>query len=108
MLQTLILACEGLSASAPIGDYGCRNVNSQNSNQQGKYLLASPHSSFIGSIPENYDTYLGPLLFEFTVADMAARMANILDRPARVLEAELGKVPTTMNFQATVFAGYKV
>jgi len=39
---------------------------------------------------------------------MAARMANILDRPARVLEAEFGKVPTTMDFQATVFAGYEV
>ena len=50
----------------------------------------STNASFTGSIPENYDTYLGPLLFEFSAADMARRVADGLDRPGRVLEVACG------------------
>ena len=50
----------------------------------------STNTSFTGSIPENYDTYLGPLLFEFSGADMARRVAAALGRPARVLEVACG------------------
>ena len=50
----------------------------------------STNTSFTGSIPENYDTYLGPLLFEFSAADMARRVAAALGRPARVLEVACG------------------
>ena len=43
---------------------------------------------FAGSIPELYDTYLVPLIFEPYAADLAARLAS---RPlARVLEIAAG------------------
>lgn len=43
---------------------------------------------FAGSIPEIYDTYLAPLIFENYAADMAARIADA--RPAAVLETAAG------------------
>jgi hypothetical protein len=39
---------------------------------------------FEGSIPETYDRYLGPLLFEPYARDLAARLAALA--PTRVLE----------------------
>jgi hypothetical protein len=42
-------------------------------------VLATPaaipptHVQFTGSIPENYDQHLGPLMFEFAAADIARR-----------------------------------
>lgn len=50
----------------------------------------SIHSGFTGSIPENYDTYLGPILFEFSGLDMAHRVAKTLIGPARILEVACG------------------
>lgn len=44
--------------------------------------------NFSGSIPENYHRYLGPLLFEWSAADLAARVAAL--KPARVLEIAAG------------------
>ncbi|WP_335684896.1 class I SAM-dependent methyltransferase [Sneathiella sp.] len=48
------------------------------------------NAAFTGSIPENYDTYLGPLLFEFSGADMARQVSAALDGPAKVLEVACG------------------
>jgi ubiquinone/menaquinone biosynthesis C-methylase UbiE len=45
-------------------------------------------SVFTGSIPENYDRYLGPLIFEDYAVDLAERTAAL--RPARVLETAAG------------------
>ena len=43
---------------------------------------------FAGSIPELYDTYLVPLIFEPYAADLARRVAAV--RPRRVLEIAAG------------------
>src|SRR4051812_41455355 len=43
---------------------------------------------FAGSIPETYDRYLGPLLFEPYARDLAAKLAALA--PARVLETAAG------------------
>src|SRR3954447_24225326 len=43
---------------------------------------------FAGSIPETYDRYLGPLLFEPYARDLAAGLAALA--PARVLETAAG------------------
>ncbi len=43
---------------------------------------------FVGSIPELYDRYLGPLIFEPYAHDLAARVAALA--PARVLETAAG------------------
>ena len=45
-------------------------------------------SLFAGSIPEVYDTYLVPLIFESYAADLAPRLAQ--RRPRRVLEIAAG------------------
>ncbi len=50
----------------------------------------STNVSFTGSIPEVYDTYLGPLLFEFSAADFARRVAAAFGRPGKVLEVACG------------------
>ena len=47
------------------------------------------HSEFTGSIPEVYDTCLGPLLFEFPAADLATRVSGVVDG-GRVLEIACG------------------
>ena len=48
------------------------------------------HAQFVGSIPENYDRHLGPLLFEFSAADIARRVASVHSRPGRLLEVACG------------------
>lgn len=53
-------------------------------------MTSSPSASFTGSIPENYDTYLGPLLFEFSAADLARRVSDALGKPAKILEIACG------------------
>jgi hypothetical protein len=35
--------------------------------------MADTHTAFVCSIPENYDRYLGPLIFEEYAADVANR-----------------------------------
>ena len=51
-------------------------------------MSATPNVNFSGSIPEAYDRYLGPLLFEWSAEDMAARVAAT--KPSRVLEIAAG------------------
>ncbi len=68
----------------------------------------STNASFTGSIPENYDTYLGPLLFEFSAADMARRVANGLGRPGRVLEVACGTGISTRHLANTLPEGTEI
>jgi len=51
--------------------------------------MIETHVAFSGSIPAVYDTCLGPLLFEFPAADIAERVAGVIDR-GRVLEIACG------------------
>jgi len=50
--------------------------------------MPEPNAAFTGSIPENYDRYLGPVLFEPYAKDLVARL-NISD-DASVLELACG------------------
>ena len=60
----------------------------------------STHASFSGPVPENYDRYLGPVLFEPYAADLAARL------PAtpglRVLELACGTGRVTRRLRAAL------
>ncbi len=51
-------------------------------------MKRDPNVIFEGSIPENYDRYLGPALFEPFANDMAARLQR--ERPRNVLELACG------------------
>jgi len=70
--------------------------------------MCSTHTSFTGSIPENYDTYLGPVLFEFTPADMARRVAKAVDGPVRILEAACGAGISTRHLANALPAGSEI
>ena len=48
------------------------------------------HAQFIGSIPGIYDEHLGPLLFEFSAADLAKRVREVQPGADRVLEIACG------------------
>jgi ubiquinone/menaquinone biosynthesis C-methylase UbiE len=51
-------------------------------------LMPTPNAAFVGSIPENYDRYLGPLLFEPYALDLVSRLHVYED--ANVLELACG------------------
>ncbi len=55
---------------------------------------------FAGSIPQVYDSYLVPLIFETYAADLAARVAAL--RPGRVLELAAGTGVVTRQLAATL------
>ena len=61
--------------------------------------------SFTGTIPQNYDTHLGPILFEFTAEDMAKRVTAALNGPARVLEVACGTGISTRHLAGALPAG---
>src|ERR1051325_1805043 len=50
--------------------------------------MPTNHAAFVGSIPENYDRYLGPVLFKPYANDLAARVAAPAD--GTVLELACG------------------
>ena len=50
--------------------------------------MTDQNAAFVGSIPENYDRYLGPALFEPYAADLVGRLE--LDEGASVLELACG------------------
>lgn len=50
--------------------------------------MSQSASQFVGEIPQNYDTCLGPIFFEDYAADLARRVAALA--PARVLELAAG------------------
>ncbi len=51
-------------------------------------MKPDPNVIFEGSIPENYDRYLGPAFFEPFAKDITARLSG--ERPAKVLEIACG------------------
>lgn len=38
--------------------------------------MSQGHTAFVGSIPENYDKYLGPVFFDMYAADLVARLPD--------------------------------
>lgn len=48
------------------------------------------HVQFVGTVPENYDTYLGPLIFEFSAKDLAERVNKKVSTDASILETACG------------------
>lgn len=58
------------------------------------------HAAFVGSIPENYDRYLGPLLFEPYALDIVARLQA--SENAAVLELACGTGIVTRKLRDTL------
>jgi ubiquinone/menaquinone biosynthesis C-methylase UbiE len=52
--------------------------------------MSGRQAEFIGEIPQNYDSGLGPVLFAGYAVDMARRAASLGGTPARVLETAAG------------------
>jgi SAM-dependent methyltransferase len=50
--------------------------------------MTDSHAAFVGSIPENYDRYLGPMFFEPYASDLASRVSGL--KRGRVLELACG------------------
>src|SRR2546422_8498354 len=50
--------------------------------------MSNDNAAFVGSIPQNYDRYLGPLFFFEHADDLAARLP--VSRGTRVLETACG------------------
>lgn len=59
---------------------------------EGATAAPAPPPTFGGSIPDEYDRHLGPVLFDFSARDMAARVEEGLPTgdPGRVLEVACG------------------
>ena len=63
------------------------------SDHQGQDQGQDHHESdrgFVGSVPELYDRYMVPLIFESYAADLVARVAQVVDGSDRVLEVAAG------------------
>ncbi len=58
---------------------------------------------FAGSIPENYDRYMVPLIFELFAADLARRAASL--SPGAVLEIAAGTGVVTRALAPQLYAG---
>lgn len=63
-------------------------------------------AQFVGSIPQNYDAGLGPVLFTHAAADIAERAAAL--KPARVLEIAAGTGICTLALFETLPSGTKI
>src|ERR1700694_494048 len=50
----------------------------------GKTSIQTSHVAFVGSVPENYDRFLGPVLFEPYARDLASRVAGL--HPKKLVE----------------------
>jgi SAM-dependent methyltransferase len=64
------------------------HIASPNLSQQDNCTMTSLDSRFAGSIPDIYDHYLGPVIFQPYAEDLAARVANA--QPKSVLEIAAG------------------
>lgn len=62
--------------------------------------MSNSNASFIGSIPENYDKYLGPLIFEEYSVDLANRFA--VPDGGRVLEVAAGTGLASRHLRAVL------
>jgi hypothetical protein len=58
--------------------------------------------SFAGSVPENYDRYMVPLIFEQYAADIARRAASL--SPSAVLETAAGSGVSAVSARETELA----
>ena len=65
--------------------------------------MADRDAAFVGSIPENYDRYLGPLLFHENADTMAARL--VVQPGMRVLETACGTGIVTERLLARLAGG---
>lgn len=68
--------------------------------------MPTNNAAFVGSIPENYDRYLGPVLFEPYAADLAARV-NVSDGAA-VLELACGTGIVTRHLRDRLGSAVKI
>jgi len=62
----------------------------------------SGHARFVGSIPQIYDEHLGPLLFEFSAADLARRVNDAAPDARTVLEVACGTGISTAALSRTL------
>jgi hypothetical protein len=65
---------------------------------------------FAGSIPENYDRYLVPLIFESFAQDMAQRVGDVGDvgDPLFLNTLLCSRSPPTLNFSKKCDLGRKI
>jgi ubiquinone/menaquinone biosynthesis C-methylase UbiE len=68
--------------------------------------MSGQHTAFIGSIPENYDRYLGPALFEPYASDLVERL-NVSDG-ASVLELACGTGIVTRRLRDRLAPGVRL
>jgi SAM-dependent methyltransferase len=68
--------------------------------------MTDPNARFVGSIPENYDRYLGPVLFEPSARDLVARLR--VGEGARVLELACGTGIVTRRLRETMPASARL
>ena len=64
--------------------------------------MSESDKAFTGSIPENYDRYMVPLIFESYAQDLAQRVAAL--SPKAVLETAAGSGVVTRALAATLSA----
>src|SRR5690242_7210028 len=67
---------------------------------EGRAVMPETDKAFTGSIPENYDRYLVPLIFDGFARDLARRVAAL--SPLRVLETAAGSGVVTRALAATL------
>jgi ubiquinone/menaquinone biosynthesis C-methylase UbiE len=77
---------------------------------QPRVEVARPPAQFVGSIPEDYDRHLGPLLFDFSGHDMARRVEAGLEGqgPVRVLEVACGTGISTEHLWRQLPSGTRI
>ena len=66
--------------------------------------MPDSNAAFVGEIPQNYDRYLGPALFQPYAADLVAR----LDSPENVLELACGTGIVTRQLRDRLIPGAKI
>ena len=71
-------------------------------------LKPGVHDQFVGSIPAVYDEHLGPLLFQFSAADLARRVRTALPEARRVLEIACGTGISTQHLSDSLDSDTKI
>ena len=71
-------------------DRNFSTTDTHTDDESGRSADKATAAQFVGSIPEAYDRHLGPLLFDFSGADMAERVAKVHPRSGRLLEVACG------------------
>ncbi len=68
--------------------------------------MSSIHAKFVGSIPETYESKLGPLLFDFYAEDLANRLT--IGTSGRVLETACGTGISTEYLRRALAPGIEI